>query len=66
MGEWLDPENPVHRCHDEMPTDLGRKDWQRRWQCSCGKVYKVQDSQRDGFYFAQETTDPGRKTAHGG
>lgn len=48
---WLDPPNPRHSCYDEQPKNLTREDWQRRWRCSCGKVYRVQDSQRDGFYF---------------
>ena len=51
---WLDPPNPRHSCYDEMPKPT-RHDWQRRWRCPCGKVYKVQDSQRDGFYFEQVT-----------
>lgn len=48
---WIDPPNPRHSCYDEMPKRLTRQDWQRRWRCSCGRVYRVADSQRDGYYF---------------
>lgn len=48
---WIDPPNPRHSCYDEQPKRLTRTDWHRRWRCSCGKVYRVVDSQRDGYYF---------------
>lgn len=54
MTGWLDAPNPRHSCYEEMPSPQ-REDWLRRWQCSCGRVYQVQDSQREGLVFVKVT-----------
>ena len=59
---WLDPPNPRHSCYDEQPKNLSRNDWQRRWRCSCGRVFRVADSQRDGYYFEPLAPTPEEKT----
>jgi hypothetical protein len=54
---WIDPPNPRHSCYDEQPKHLTREDWQRRWRCSCGQVWRVADSQREGYYFEPVVRD---------
>lgn len=51
---WIDPPNIRHSCYDEMPKRLARDDWQRRWRCSCGRIYRVLENPREGYYFAED------------
>lgn len=50
---WLDPpRSEMHACRNEQPRPTN-DDYGRRWRCSCGQLWKVADSQRDGLYFTQ-------------
>jgi hypothetical protein len=59
---WLDPEPPhyEHRemqCRAELPK-AEAKDVGRRWRCgTCGRVYRLESSQKDGLCWVKVIDD---------